>query len=101
MEELDIGPCPFNVGDVVKIDGWLRELQGKEFEIAKTKAFQVDLVGEKEVSWLVAPTEESERFLAEHWDEAVMGEMRNPGEGEMWWWTGFLEFSATRNLEND
>lgn len=98
MEASDIGPCPFNVGDIVEITGWWAEsLHGKTFEVARAKVFDND----GEIIWVVAPTEGDEIRLLEVWDTRVLGYMREPGDDASWWWVGFLKLHSIPQLEND
>lgn len=99
MAELDIGPCPFKVGDVVRVTGWAESFRGFTFEVARTKILEPE--GASPAAWVVCPTYKDEVRMSEIWDKEVFGEMREGGKDAVWWWTGFLEFHSTTNLEND
>lgn len=97
MEESDIGPCPFNIGDTVEISGWLPSFRGKTFEVSRTKVYK----GAEGLIWGVCPTERDELRLMESWPADILGDARESGWDGMWWYTGFLKFHSTRNLENE
>lgn len=80
-EASDIGPCPFNIGDVVEIGGYLR---GNLFEVKGRKKLEVDRSRNvKQSIWMVCLTEVDELSLTEVWDEVILGDMKEPGDDEV------------------
>lgn len=101
MEDLDIGPCPFKVGDNVKVVGWAATFRGLVFEVGGAKIYDAPHGDGLKKLWVVHPTAAGVEKMKELWDADLWGDLFDEGEKETWWWVGYLEFHSTNNLENE